>query len=261
VELLSHEVTGDGDVTIVLVHGWAGDRGDWDAQVEHLASRHRVLAVDLPGHGATPVGTTPSMEDFGERVAQVTTAAAPEGPVVLVGHSMGGWVVLRTRDHLGDRVRGIVAADTLKTIGVPPRSLEVAQLESAITRDFPQFVEASCDLWFPGDRSSPLRESVRLRALAGPREWLAATGVAAARHTRDHGLDLALRAEVPIHGIFAGGVESAVRRDYARAAERGVRDLHHEFIPGTGHYLMIERPDLFDAAFDRALSDILGGAA
>ena len=52
--LIHHVVTGAGDPPIVFVHGFACAHEDWDAQVAHLSPRHRTVAVDLRGHGASP---------------------------------------------------------------------------------------------------------------------------------------------------------------------------------------------------------------
>ena len=45
------EVEGQGEPTLVLVHGWAFDRHVWDGQVPALSARHRVVTLDLAGHG------------------------------------------------------------------------------------------------------------------------------------------------------------------------------------------------------------------
>ncbi|KAB8162978.1 alpha/beta fold hydrolase [Streptomyces sp. 3MP-14] len=84
---------GGAGATLLLVHGWGGDRHEWDAVAAALADRHRLLAPDLPGHGATrarPGRHTPRL------VAADLAAwldAGSVGPVVAVGHSMGGQVV------------------------------------------------------------------------------------------------------------------------------------------------------------------------
>src|ERR1039457_1860691 len=87
--LIHHVVTGDGPLPIVFVHGFACAHGDWDNQVAHLSPRHRTVAVDLRGHGASP-GTAEecSIERYGADVAEVMRALALR-PAVLVGHSMG----------------------------------------------------------------------------------------------------------------------------------------------------------------------------
>ena len=52
--LILHVATGEGRPPVVFVHGFACGHTDWDAQVAHLSPRHRTVAVDLRGHGASP---------------------------------------------------------------------------------------------------------------------------------------------------------------------------------------------------------------
>src|SRR5438128_253020 len=47
------QVSGQGEPTLVLVHGWALDHRLWDGQVPRLSARHRVVTLDLAGHGAS----------------------------------------------------------------------------------------------------------------------------------------------------------------------------------------------------------------
>src|SRR5205085_10076598 len=48
---IRYQDLGRGGPTLVLVHGWAGDVNIWREQAPHLAARHRVLVLDLPGFG------------------------------------------------------------------------------------------------------------------------------------------------------------------------------------------------------------------
>jgi pyruvate dehydrogenase E2 component (dihydrolipoamide acetyltransferase) len=87
----------NGDV-ILLVHGYGGDRNSWLFLQEPLAARHRVYALDLPGHGtsAKDVGDG-ALEVLADAVTGVLDALSISGGAVrahLVGHSMGGAVAL-----------------------------------------------------------------------------------------------------------------------------------------------------------------------
>ncbi len=95
------EVNGDNVVqlesgrgpTLVLLHGYTGSKENWLALMPHLNDRWRVVAPDLPGWGAS---TRRDDADYGY-TAQAERLAAwlptlGEGPVVLVGHSMGGGI-------------------------------------------------------------------------------------------------------------------------------------------------------------------------
>ncbi len=86
------ESTGDGP-PLVLLHGWAMHSGIWGALVPRLATRFRVHAVDLPGHGRSASMTSFTLDGT---VAAVGAALEPgEGPLTVVGWSLGGQVAMR----------------------------------------------------------------------------------------------------------------------------------------------------------------------
>ena len=103
---LAFERTGTGE-PVVLVHG-LGSRGDaWGPVSELLARERQVIAVDLPGFGASePDGTEPSIEALTDRMERFFEEEGLERPHV-VGNSMGGGVAL----ELGRRgaARSVVA--------------------------------------------------------------------------------------------------------------------------------------------------------
>ncbi|MEV0472178.1 alpha/beta fold hydrolase, partial [Streptomyces prunicolor] len=96
---------------LVLVHGWGGDGREWSRHAEELAGPFRVIVPDLRGHGRSEVphdGNTP-VEMADDLAALVATLGA--GPVVAVGHSMGGQVVNLLAVRHPRAVRSVVALD------------------------------------------------------------------------------------------------------------------------------------------------------
>lgn len=96
---------------LLLVHGWGGDGREWSSHAEALADRFRVIVPDLRGHGRSDVpekGNTP-MEMAHDLAALVERLGT--GPVVAVGHSMGGQVVNLLAVHHPGLVRSVVALD------------------------------------------------------------------------------------------------------------------------------------------------------
>ena len=109
--LIHHVVAGAGSPPIVFVHGFACSHTDWLAQVDHFSARHMTVAVDLPGHGATPATAEPaSIERCGMAVADLLRARSSP-PAILVGHSMGCRVVLDAALRVPEHVAGIVLVD------------------------------------------------------------------------------------------------------------------------------------------------------
>ena len=95
----------------ILVHGGAAHSGWWDHIGPHLTAEHRVLAIDLSGHGDSGRRQTYSLETWSDEVLAVADAESDQTPVLL-GHSMGGFVVLTAARRHGERIRGVAAIDS-----------------------------------------------------------------------------------------------------------------------------------------------------
>jgi pimeloyl-ACP methyl ester carboxylesterase len=103
---LTFEVHGSGTPALVFVHGWSCDRGYWSGQLAAFSDRHQVVAVDLAGHGESGGGRqTWTMAAFGDDVVAVVEQLGL-GELVLIGHSMGGDVIVEAALRLGERVLG-----------------------------------------------------------------------------------------------------------------------------------------------------------
>jgi pimeloyl-ACP methyl ester carboxylesterase len=116
------EEHGDGPLTVVLLHGWTLDRRLWRHQIRDLPARLggavRILAVDLRGHGCSAGGTRDdaTLRRLADDLRAVLHRRAPDGPVVLAGHSLGGMAILEYA-HLhpaefAQRVAGVALVST-----------------------------------------------------------------------------------------------------------------------------------------------------
>jgi pimeloyl-ACP methyl ester carboxylesterase len=104
---VSYYAGGEG-APLLLLHGLAGSAGNWVELLPDLVRRHRVLAVDLPGHAGSakaPRGT--GMNDFAA-VAAAVLEAEVAGPALVVGHSFGGLVALRLAQARPELVHGLL---------------------------------------------------------------------------------------------------------------------------------------------------------
>jgi pimeloyl-ACP methyl ester carboxylesterase len=112
--------------TVVMVHGWTCDLDTWHYQRLALRGRARLVLVDLRSHGASGRARAvhSTLPDLADDLARVIDEVAPTGPLVLVGHSMGGMTVMQlAADDPGlvkERVKGVVllstsAGDLLRT--------------------------------------------------------------------------------------------------------------------------------------------------
>jgi pimeloyl-ACP methyl ester carboxylesterase len=108
------QVTGTGPRTLVLLHGFSDNLSTWRRVVPALATDHRVVAIDLPGHGrSTRAWDVPLVAGYCEVVMQVLDELGCPGPVHLVGNSMGAVVAAMCAERYRDRV------DRVALIGMP----------------------------------------------------------------------------------------------------------------------------------------------
>lgn len=114
---IAYEALGSGAQALVFVHGWSCDRSYWSEQLQAFARDHRVVAMDLAGHGDSGRNREEwTIAAYGADVAAVVDALDLER-VILIGHSMGGDVVVDAARLLPDRVAGLVWVDTYSQLG------------------------------------------------------------------------------------------------------------------------------------------------
>ncbi|MFJ4220008.1 alpha/beta fold hydrolase [Curtobacterium luteum] len=93
------EVHGQGNRTVVLLHGMIGSRESWWRVVPLLVARgYRVLAVDLPGHGQSPRDGTMTVNRAARSIAESVADECGSTPDVVMGHSYGGLLLAAAVD-------------------------------------------------------------------------------------------------------------------------------------------------------------------
>ncbi len=102
---------------IVFIHGLGMSAASWDACMDALADRFTVVAIDLLGHGDSPVPEDAAeytrdraLDDIDEVLTQLL--ADIDTPAVLVGHSLGGYLALAFAATRPDTARGVVVINT-----------------------------------------------------------------------------------------------------------------------------------------------------
>ena len=114
---------------LVFVHGGGAHAHWWTHVAATFAREFRVLAIDLSGHGDSDHRETYALEQWTEEVMAVAADGGIDGPPVVVGHSMGGFVTIATAALHGDGLAGVIVCDSPVT--EPDPEIEAHRLKQA----------------------------------------------------------------------------------------------------------------------------------
>jgi pimeloyl-ACP methyl ester carboxylesterase len=247
---IAFDVCGHGAPALVFVHGWSGRRSHWDAQLGPFAATHTVVRIDLAGHGSSGRDRARwTVSSFADDVVAVVDALALD-QVILVGHSLGGSVIALAARRLPGRARGLIGIDTWSALGVrsPVEVTESSVMLPEMRADFAagasRFAEAMC-----GPSAGPgLRARIIDEVTAMPPQIALGSLEEAIRQGPDDIERALCSLEVPRSAISS---ETFRPKDPRVLASFGIRNV---VVPGTGHYLMLERPAVFNAQLAAAVA-------
>ena len=257
---------------LMLLHGASLSSEAWSYQLRDLAPNHRVIALDLRGHGLSTAGhegvTISAMADDVDEVL----IALDLSDVVLAGHSMGGMVCLRLARHhpelVGTRIGAIALIGTSCGLGVPVPSW--GRLSAAVSR----VAGAGVGIWRPartalptgdtgylasrigfGRRARPVEvvETLRMLRATEPEVFTGLVGEVLAFEEREEFGGV----EVPVV-VAVGTSDHLTPPLYARRLVAGFENATLVEYEGAGHMLMYERraeiSDLLDKLSARVSS-------
>lgn len=229
---LHYAETGAGSPTLVLVHGAGGTWGTWTRQLEGLADVARIIALDLPGHGASSGDGCRAVADYAA-VVQGFLGALGTGPVALGGHSMGGAITQTVALAAPELLRGIVLAGTGARLRVFPKLFELMEKDYA---DGVGFVSGYA--WSPA--SSPALKEGGRRAMLETRSTVTLGDFRAC-----DGFDVMARVgQIQLPALVVVGEDDQLTPPkYAEFLAGAIPGAHLVRIPCAGHYVMLEQPD------------------
>ncbi|MFI2431419.1 alpha/beta fold hydrolase [Streptomyces sp. NPDC018693] len=252
---LAYEDKGPEDhpVPLVLVHGHPFDRTMWDPQIEAFSARRRVIAPDLRGYGASPVtpGRTPLgrfAEDIGELLDHLGV-----GTFVLAGLSMGGQIAMECYDRFGDRVRGLVLADTFPAAETGGGKIaRNAMADRLLAEGMRGYADEVLEKMVAPYAEPHVKAHVHRMMTATDPEGAAAA--LRGRAERPDYRELLTRVRVPALVVVGEDDEYTPVAD-AEAMHSALPDSTLAVLPGCAHLPNLERPEAFNAV----LADFLVG--
>ncbi|WP_167760472.1 alpha/beta hydrolase [Blastococcus sp. CT_GayMR16] len=276
----------DAPVTLVLAHGWTLAQAAWDDVADLLAPRIaagdlRLVRYDQRGHGRSTWGSAPdvapiSIDQLGQDLGEVLEQLAPDGPVVLGGHSMGGMTIMAlaaARPELfGDRVRGVALVSTSAgDLSSDPRSAAgrmarlkpgmlnallggarvLERLRQLLPPDHPRHQKMVRGLLYGADATDEMvATGARIMHASTVRSFIA---FMPALDDHDKREELTALTQVPVE-IFVGDSDQLTPGRHSRQLAEALPDAQLHVVERTGHMLTQERPQLVVDAIERLLT-------
>ncbi len=246
---IHYEVQGSGEPAFVFVHCWSCDRSYWGAQVSHFAERYRVVNLDLAGHGESGGSrATWTMAAFGADVAAVVEHLDLHD-VVLIGHSIGGPVVVEAARQLGDRVIAVVGVDTFNDVSQRYPQEEIEGFLQPFREDFAEatrgFVRTAM---FVPETDSALVHQIAEDMSSAPPDVAVAALEGMADWVNNQTVDAFRELNAPVYLI-----NSDMNPTNVDAGREYTSSFEVVLMSGVGHFVMMEDPD----TFNRLLSEVV----
>lgn len=268
----------DADLTVVLLHGHCLRTASW-TYVRHALQRRypgaRIVCYDHRGHGdsATASRRTYHLEQLGKDLRDVLDAVAPTGPVVLVGHSMGGMTVLtyvsQNPHEIGTRITGVAliatAASGLADAGFGRllRNPVVSAFQAAVRRA-PRLMHhaklMACKVFAPiirtaefGDRKVSQRVLALANAMHNETPIVTMASFLSAFMVFDQTDALAVLSKIPTL-VLCGSADLMTPPSHSIAMAAAVEYSDFVLVDGAGHSVILERPTEVTEAISRLMT-------
>jgi pimeloyl-ACP methyl ester carboxylesterase len=242
---------GSGEPALVFVHCGNCRMEIWSETLDAFASTHRVIAMDLPGHGRSGAQRQRwSLDTLGADVAALVEHLGVK-KAILVGNSLGGPVSLHAARLLGkDRVNGVVAVDTLHNVEAVWPEEDWRRVLDGYRSDFQKTCSELMLRLVP--ESAPGTVKARVDRETCDNDPRAAIALLETFRSYDQAAALK-EAGVPVRAINSAGFPTAVEVNRRHAPSFDVIVME-----GVGHYPQVEKPQEFQAHLRRVVKDLSG---
>ena len=250
---IHHQLLGEGDTTLLFVHGWCIDQSYWKHQIEALKEQYQIVTLDLVGFGESGKNReTFSMEAYGRDIRAAIDQLKLDN-VILIGHSMGGDVVLEAALD-NEKVLALIGIDNFKDVSMgtdEKAQEEIANFMTMLKGNFSAVAPAYADQFlFHPDMDSSLREQLKTDFATSDSVSAIASLEALFAYAEKEPKQLE-KLKQKLYLINSTDIPANWEGLIKTGAAHEVFD-----IDGTGHYPMVEKPQLFNLLLKKALLKI-----
>jgi pimeloyl-ACP methyl ester carboxylesterase len=237
----------------VFIHGWSCDARYWRAQVLFFSKNHRVITLDLAGHGHSGMMRKDyTMTSFGEDVRAVVKATG-SSKIILIGHSMGGSVIAEAARLMPDSVMGLIGVDTLQDIEYKMTEDELNKMLDPLKKDFRTGSRHFVGEMFRPSSDAKLKEWILSDISAEPSTVaLSAMNSMMSQYISGEAATIFDKMRIPLICVNA----DMWPINY-EANRRHIHSFDVITLKNSDHFLMMDRPDEFNQALDKAIKMIM----
>lgn len=244
---------GQGDTTLLFLHGWCNDGMYWKNQVEYFSETYNVYAIDLPGFGKSKAERTNwTIEEYADDVTAFIDTMNIKN-VVIIGHSMAGEIMLQTALTNNPKIVGVIGVDIFKSIDVvftPEIVKQIKDFFPMLEKDFKNSAPAYADMMLFHPTTS---KEVKNRVKTDFANSDSVIGYGTFMNQTQYGYTDAQRLEQLNYKLYL------INSDGFPTNETGLKNhckngFQLETISSTGHYPMIEKPTEFNLILEKVLT-------
>lgn len=250
---INHYQCGEGELTLLFVHGWCINQSYWANQFEALCDDYHLVSIDLPGFGQSGKNRDDwTMEAFGKDIGSVIEQLKLK-KVVLVGHSMGGDVILEAALDR-EEVIALIGVDNFKDVGMEMDEETIAEINdfmSLLKADFSNIASAYAEgtLFHPSTDSTVVKRVINDFRIADSTIAIASLEALFEYASKEPVQLSKLKKKLYL-------INSDATPTYLPGLEATGVDFEVIDIPATGHYPMVEKPERFNQLLQETIKII-----
>ena len=250
---IHYKLYGKGDVSLVFVHDWCTNMKYWEEQIPSFGVNSKVVTLDLGGHGQSGIDRSDwTMEAFGQDVTAVVEKLDLQ-KVVLIGHGMGGPVVLEAARLIPDRVIGLVGADSFNDLYM--KGIDEANVQLAIRpyqENYQEQIREHVRLsWFSPNSDHTLMSEIILDMIKTPKEVALGALEELQRYDATESLK---QVQLDVRGVQTTHMDVSYDVTQTHA-----KSIWVEYLDGLGHFIMLEDSQAFNRHLANYINEFVTG--
>ena len=232
---------GKGSDALVLIHGWTMNVDNWRDQIQDLASRYHVIAIDLPGHGQSDKPQVSYSMDYFARAVEAVMKDAKAKRAVLVGHSMGTPVARQFYRKYPQKTLAIVIVDgVLRPLA--DKAIMDRMIEGFRAPTYKQSIDQMLTAMKGPSLSAEAMERIKASSANTPQHVVvsAMEGMADPAIWGDDKINVPVLAIMARNPFYPPNIEEI---------SRGLApNMDFRMWEGVGHFVMMDKPKEFNEA-------------